>query len=328
MNMTEPHRCQFAAKRSSAGSRAFTLVELLVVIGIIAILIGILLPTLSKVRESANRIKCASQLRQIGQFAAMYAGAYNNFIPLGYVSYETYAPGNRVMWFMQKGGAVTANGPVGLGYLFASNIVKSDREFNRQIWYCPNFRSDWRFSYRHTSNPWVDIPVSNDQALAWPTNSFSLKMGYASRPMLTSKANDEQTLRWTAQAAATPGFLPPPVYYNTSASMTVSKLRSANVFRGKAIVSDICEDQRWIKGMHKDGVNVLFASYAVKWIPLSMFKQDFQDPNTPTITFVEYVNPGGGGAAAASPTTPHDFSGGSHKWFALARMWENFDRQQ
>jgi prepilin-type N-terminal cleavage/methylation domain-containing protein/prepilin-type processing-associated H-X9-DG protein len=105
--------------------RAFTLVELLVVIGIIGLLAGIILPSMSQARESARTISCKSQLRQIGVAIASYAATSQGLTPpwSGIHNYPVDPD---------------ANDPFGIGWIPLLYPYIAENPDNR-IWTCPDF---------------------------------------------------------------------------------------------------------------------------------------------------------------------------------------------
>jgi prepilin-type N-terminal cleavage/methylation domain-containing protein len=140
--------------------RAFTLVELLVVIGIIALLVAILLPTLGKAREAAHRAACLSNLRQVSIAFRFYAMNNRDQVPLGYRA--------KTKQFDSMVFSATSKRLVLFGWLYQAGLMTPP-----QVFFCPS-NNDPQSMYNTPNNIWPPGPefVSANQVYS----------GYACRP--------------------------------------------------------------------------------------------------------------------------------------------------
>ena len=247
--------------------RGFTLVELLVVIGIIAVLIGILLPTLSKARESAKRANCLSNLRELANSYRVYGANFKDYCPIGFMDQKSF---NYFVFWNNAGSKLPRYSSMGL--LIEAGVLKNPKAF-----FCPSEEKE-RYSWQpnppgaYSKNPWPPIPVA--------TASGHTCLGYNCRPEVSWPAN--------ARSGAIGAWDPSdPLCYLPSNGKVLTLPRLAQL-KNKAIVADLLIDVTYVLNRHKKGINVLYANGGAKWVSIDQFYH----PNDPNDTW-QQIREGG-----------------------------------
>jgi prepilin-type N-terminal cleavage/methylation domain-containing protein len=151
--------------------RGFTLVELLVVIGIISVLISILLPVLGSARQSAESVQCLSNLRQIGQAAMIYAQFNKNWFPQPCPGAQTVkTPATTPPQYQSLSDSI---------YRFSQSqaeILNNLMKGQNKMWYCPSNHfnppagqqpiSDTDF-YPLPGQSWISAPITSGRINYW-----------------------------------------------------------------------------------------------------------------------------------------------------------------
>jgi hypothetical protein len=123
------------------------MVELLVVIAVVVLLMSLLMPAISAVKENARRIVCSSNLRQIGFATALYAGDNKDNLPTAVVLEDASLGGPQELMSSHRG--VKAGEWDGLGLLFKRSYCAQPACF-----YCPSHHGD--HPYERYANDWWD----------------------------------------------------------------------------------------------------------------------------------------------------------------------------
>lgn len=146
--------------------RAFTLVELLVVIGIIAMLISILLPALNRAREMAKQVKCLSNLRQLGEAMMGYVNDNRGRLP-GPASYAGEYDDDFVWWEPNRRAEIAYHG-------FGPYLHLVNSPSGTAVLICPS--DDLNYRARTSNNGFGPYPFSYVMNSYMTANWHGLKM--------------------------------------------------------------------------------------------------------------------------------------------------------
>ena len=148
--------------RPSRSRHGFTLIELLVVISIIALLISILLPTLSAARRAAKNSQCASNLRQLGIATVAYAGEFKDYLP---VLNKTTTPYRFTSLIDARYIYSTSNGLVNFGSLLAAGLLTTP-----DVLYCPRWDDKSSPTFRRSNYDFSTMPSNVPAKLVSPAS--------------------------------------------------------------------------------------------------------------------------------------------------------------
>lgn len=152
--------------------RAFTLVELLVVIGIIAVLISILLPVLSKARLAAAGAACASNLRQIGTAISMYAADNKSYSPRPASGQNGHYFDDIIWWQLNPPPPLNINGSAIAKYLGVKDPNAPPAERLKQVFRCP----------ADDNAPTRDQPPGSGRTYGGYRYTFTMNEGFLDTP--------------------------------------------------------------------------------------------------------------------------------------------------